>query len=644
MRRLPAACLVLAASSAHATPTVDPDTGTLVPTRITAALDGARATVSATFRLDVVGPATELENQRSFGIPDAGVITGAVVRTKQHVQQLALERVGAVDEKFNALSARPGREGHRTWAVRIDAASGLATVGVAAPGNATLTLDVSFEAATCFVDDVRYVSVPASWMAAAGRALVPVTPLPELDETCGSGGGGWIALASRDLGKRPAGIERVGITASKLSLTKVEIARLEISLAAQLTEIPRDLHTAIVVDHSLSMTPAQRENQRAIVDAYLRAAPNSRVQVIGYARTAEPLLAGWTIASRAATRIDRAIRGLAPRNGSNLDEALAVASAWLGNVQGTRRVIVFTDERLAPRITDDVIALRTILPDHTLLHAIDVLDSSGALTRSDDALLAPLALATGGIALTGGTDDNGDVDAMPLARPTSLDNLSIKGTGWVDKSQRDTRPCPLSFGPLSEGDSCVWWGDATSTSGELTITGALWGTTITKTVRPDVRGGVSVARIVSTLANPDTELMGEIETAAAAVNSVWSLFAMWGPRGGYDEPEGFGSFGTSGFCCSTSSHDVGIGVGTTAMLPDRQLQQQLAGAIARCHPRAAVRVDVETTRDEIVGVAVEATDDDQLVEDCITEGVWDTTLSLFTPPPYIRTKLVFQPT
>jgi hypothetical protein len=650
MRWLLAARLVLAVSLAQAAPpAIDPDTGTLVPTRITAMLDGAHATsatIRATFRLDVTGPATEHENQLSIPVPQGSVITGAVVRSKDHVQRLALERVGTVDEKFAALAARPGREGHRTWAIRVDAANGQATVGIAAPRDETLTLDVSFEAATCFVDDVRHVAVPEAWLAAIPQGLVPARAREELDEVCSvGGGGGWIALASRELGKRPAGAERVGVTAGKLTLAKMDIARLEIALAAELTAIPRDLHTAIVVDHSRSLTPAQRENQRAIVEAYLRAAPNSRVQVIGYARTAEPLLPGWMLASRAATRVDRAIRALPPRNGSNLDDALAAAHAWLASTHGTRRVLVFTDERLVPRINDDPLALQPLLPDHTLVHVVDVSGGNGTLTRTDDAVLAPFALATGGMAVTGGPDDNGDIDAMPLARPTSIDNLAITGAGWQEKPQRDTRPCALGFASaLAEGQSCVWWGDGTQASGDVTITGALWGTTITKIVQPDVRGGRGVARILSTLSDLDSEIMQEVETAAAAANSVWSLFAMWGPRGGYGDAEGFGSFGTSGSCCSTSSvHDIGIGVGTVAMMPDRELQRQLAGAVARCAPRAQVTVVVETTLDEIASVKVDAADHDRAIEDCITDGVWDTFVSLVMPPPYARTKLVFQP-
>jgi hypothetical protein len=620
----------------------------LVPTRIAATLNGTSgtATISARFRLDVDGPATEQENQQSFGLPQASVVTGAVVRSKDHVERLALERAGTVDEKFDALITLPSHGGQRTWGIRLDVTNGTAIVGVAAPHDATLTLDVSFEAETCFLDDTRYVAVPRSWIGTTPQALSPEVPQPEIEETCGSTGeGGWIALASRDLVRRPGGGERIGVIASKVSLARLDIARIELSLAAALTTIPRDLHTVIVVDHSRSVTPEQRESQRAIVEAYLRAAPDSRVQVIGYARSAAPLLAGWMTASRAATRVDRAIRSLPPRNGSNLDEGLATASAWLANVHGTRRMIVLTDERLVPRITDDPLALKALLPGQTLLHVVDVVGAgSGTLSRSDDSRFAPLALATGGMSVTGGPDEDGGLDAMVLARPTSLDNVSINGAGWQDKSQRDLRPCAFSFEPaMFEGHSCVWWGDGTPTSGAITIKGALWGTTITKSVRPDARRGRSVARILSTLANLESELVQEVETAAFAVNSVWSLFAMWGPRGGYDESERFGTLGVSGLgFIGSISHDVGIGVGSIARMPDRELRQQLAGAVARCHPRAQVTVTVETTLDEIAGVEVTA--NDAAIQTCITEGVWDTFVSLVLPPPFMRTRLVFQPT
>lgn len=646
MRWLPAACIVVAASSADADDVDD----ALTPTRLSATLAGggaSTAAIAARFELPVTGPATEQSNQLQLAMPERAVMTGATVREHGHVERLQLARVATVDEKFTALAARRSNGTDRRWGIRIDVVGEDATVAVAAPHAAKLTLDVTFEAPTCFLDDVRYVSIPRAWVPKIPRQSIPTHPSDEISEACADGvDSDWFAFPSRGLGTRPPGESRIGVVANRLSVPSRDIARLELALARELTEIPGDLHTAIVVDHSRSLTAAQRENQRAIIEAYLRAAPRGRVQVIGYARTAAPLLSGWMNANRAAARIDRAVRGLPPRNGSNLDEGLAVAGAWLSNITGTRRVIVFTDERLAHRITDDPVALRSALPQHTLVHVVDVFGGDGSLVRADDAPLSPLALATGGIGVSGGPDQDGNVDALLLARPTSLDNLSIKGEGW-EESIQESRSCLLAFTPLfSEGMSCVWWGTGTPTSGELTITGSLWGTTVTKTVRPDTTRARSVARILTTLDSLDVDLLHEVEIAALAVNSVWSLFAMWGPAGGYDEVETFGVVGLSSFSCchtiGTTSRD--FGTGTFAPRPYDEVRRQLAGAVTRCNPHSEITVKIETTLDEIIAVDVDVRNGDAGVRDCITEGVWDTSLSLVEPPSFSRWKVTFQPT
>ena len=647
MRWLPAACILVAASPARAG-TDDDDA--LTPTKLSAKLaatNGATATITARFEVVVNGPATEQSNQLRLDVPERAVVTGATVREHGHVERLQLARLASVDEKFSALAFGRSNGTDRRWGIRIDVANEEATVGVAAPHAATLTLDVTFEAPTCFFDDVRYVQLPTAWVERRPARSVPTRPSDEISEACADGvDSDWLAFPSRDLGTRPGGEARIGIVASRLSVASQDLARLELALARELTDIPGDLYTAIVVDHSRSLTAAQRENQRAVVEAYLRAAPRGRVQVIGYARNAAPLLSGWMNANRAAARIDRAIRGLPPRNGSNLDEGLAVAGAWLANITGTRRVIVFTDERLAHRISDDPVALRAALPEHTLVHVVDVFGGDGTLVRSDDALLSPLALATGGIGVSGGPDEDGNVDALLLARPTSFDNLSIKGAGW-EESTHERRPCPLENDPaFSEGRSCVWWGTGTPTSGDLTITGSLWGTTVTKTVRPDASRARSVARILTTIEDLDIDLLHEVETAAFAVNSVWSLFAMWGPGGGYDEVEMSGTIGLSGFSCchtiGTTSRD--FGTGTFASRPHDEVRRQLAGAVTRCNPRSEITIRLETTLDEIIAVDVDVRDRDAAVRDCITEGVWDTSLSLVQPPSFSRWKVSFQPT
>lgn len=647
MRTLAGVCAVLAASIASAAPdgdpAADPGGGPLAPTRVTVARSGTMARFSVRFEMAVTGPAPEYQNTESVAIPSGAVITGATVRVGDHVQALKLARVDKVDAAFAVLLERPGNGADRRWGVRIDATDSDAKLAIAAAHDATATIDITLEAATCFARDARHVKVPETWQARLPAATAPALAELELDEVCAAPGEGkWIALPSGELARHAAGDARIGVTVGRLPLGGRDLSRVELALAGTLTEIPKDLYTAIVIDHSRSLTQAERENQRAIALAYLRATPRGRVQVIQYARTAEPLLPSWSLAERAATRIDRAIQGMAPRNGSNVDDALAAAGAWLANVQGTRRVLLMTDERVADRVSADTAALAKLLPAGTLVHAVALSGASGTVQRSDDALFAPLALATGGIAALVGSDEHGALDVLPLARPVTLDNITIGGTGWT-ANLSDDRPCPSEFeAPFAEGRSCVWWAEGKRTSGDITVTGWLWGRKVTRVVAPDASQARSVARMMSMLSALPPEIELEVKTAALAVNSVWALFAMWGSSGGYQDIETWG-FGLSGMSCCGGGHTITDTIGTTGTLRARlDLHPQLASAVARCHPGGDVTLVIETTLEEIVDVEVSGAV--PAVADCISEGVWDTMLSLPDAPSHAHTRVVFQPT
>ena len=237
-------------------------------------------------------------------------------------------------------------------------------------------------------------------------------------------------VSSRELAERPAGDQRIDGIAGRLPLDDRHIAHVELDLSREISEVPQDLYTAIVIDASRSLDDNEVEAQRAIVELYLREAPNSHVQLIAYARRARALLPGWTNASQALPRVDRELRALAGRNGSNIDVALGEAARWLSSVDGTRRIVVFSDELLAQRLLDaSPLALRRGLSDDTLVHVVALANGTGALSRADDAVLAPLALATFGIAVRGGLDDDGNVDAKLLVRPIWLDHIKLHSAG-----------------------------------------------------------------------------------------------------------------------------------------------------------------------------------------------------------------------
>ena len=462
--------LVLVTSSAHAQ-VVDDDG--LVPRRVEVTAGRASVTLAARYTFHVSGPMFSAGNTDTVRVPEHAVITGAVVRGPGYVKRLALDLADHAETELAALEERPGSPGHRSWAAQI--ATTLfdvqrASIAIAAPRDASLTIDIEVETPTCFVDDARHFKVPPAWKGRV-RGAAPATTRAELDDLCHAMDDGvWMALPSRALANQPPGAARIGLIAARLALPGQQLVRVELDLAATLDEVPRDLHTVLLVDHSRSLGADARESQRALVAAYLREVPSSRVQVIAYARGPRVLLSGWTAASVAAARVDRELRGLAPRNGSNVDAGLAAAAAWLGKAHGTRRVIVFTDERLAQRLARAPATLRDLVSADTLVHAVNVL-GDGQLARADDSVLAPLALATTGTAFArlGGID--GDLDARLLARPISLDNISIAGDSWQRIDVAEQIECPEAGDDLLEqGRSCVWWG-ASSSGGPITVTG-----------------------------------------------------------------------------------------------------------------------------------------------------------------------------
>jgi hypothetical protein len=435
----------------------------------------------------------------------------------------------------------------------------------------------------------------------------------------------------------------MGAIAGRLALESIHIARVEIDLARELTAVPADLHTAIVVDHSRSLDSDELDTQRAIVAAYLRAAPTSRVQVIGYTRHARPLLAGWMVASHAAPQVDRVIRALPQRNGSNVDAALAEAAKWLANVRGTKRILLFSDERLAERFEGSADTLRGLLAAGTLVHVVHPIALGAGIERNDnaDSVLSLLAKATQGIATFGSVLENSFVDATMLVRPISIDSLEVVAAGWQRLDAfPDGRDCEDA---LHEGGSCVWWAEGNGAAGPITISGLLWNKPIKRVVHADPTQARALARMLSVLRVLDDELQKQVDAAALAVNSMWSLFAQWGGTGGYEEVSGFGRIGTGQF--STSSRDHGPGTPSIGRgIPRLDLRAQLQPAIDTCRARSRyLTIDVETTLEEIVDVAVVLDPPDAAVESCISEAVWDVTLAIISPPARTRTRVAFAP-
>jgi hypothetical protein len=365
--------------------------------------------------------------------------------------------------------------------------------------------------------------------------------------------------------------------------------------------------------------------------------------VIAYARKARALLPGWSDAMAGSARVDRELRALAVKNGSNADAGLVAAAEWLARTHGTKRVLLFTDERTASRFDDmKPEQLAAKLPPHTLVHVVALGGGSAGLTHDDTVTFGPLAALTEGIGTSAGVDKDGEIDVEMLVRPLSLEHITVTAPGWKVADDVSLDGCGLApDATIERGHSCTWWGEGTAVAGPVTMTGMLWNKRVTRVVGPDPRAARTLARRLVTETGFDTEVANDIARAAFVLDSFWSLFGAWGGPGGYGDEEvgriGLGGFGTGGGDFGSMDRGIGHGAGTGTRL---DFHSQLQAAIDACHASSMrVEIETETTIEEIVDVSVHAPD--PTVGACVTERVWDTFLSIEHAPAHTHTTTVF---
>jgi len=636
MRRLVAVALVLVTTPALADQ--DGPAGPTAPKTVRAALDGATAVFSLHYLVDAAGPNLD-RDLASLQLPRDGSVTGAVVTVDGAVHRLALDPAQHATDVFEQI-ANLAAGASRRWVVHV--ANGrmpdAVDVEVAAPHSARLMIDLEVSAPTCFVDDVRYVAVPHAWEPVTPRALRRARR--DLDTRCGDpdaeGEHVWLGFTSREVAGKPFGDQRLGMVAGRLDLPSDQIAHVEVALAKQISEVPPDLATVFVVDGSASMTGIQSDAQRAIILSYVKLAPRGRVQIVEFDRKAHALLPSWMPASTAMPRITRELSALPANNGSNVDAGIAEAAKWLARIDGTRRMVVFTDELVPERLDAiDAATLRTGLPDGTLVHVVALDNNFGTIERADDVKLASLAVTTEGLSVQGRADDNGVTDALVLVRPLAFEHVTISTPGWTTFSASTAaRTCHFDQPAIfAEGVSCEWWGHGETNAGPIKLEGVVWNHKVVRVLRPDPSAGRTLARELGKLGTDlEDAVRAEIDQAAFAVNSVWSMIGTWGGAGGYaDLNLALGGFGMSGCGCGDSGSPDSIGFGRIGHLSSKlDLKTQLERGIEKCkRDTAHVEIDLELTKDEIVDVAV--TTADRALHDCVVEAVWDTTIVIGNP-------------
>ena len=618
------------------------------PVAVRATLDGISARIVVDYRVHTADPAEIPLVNLTLPLPPGAVVTGATLTHRGVAHRMTLGSGVTVEQKFQAAFGGGGDSdaAPTIWVAKLSLPTPFdrtysVELSLGAPVRSRVDLSLEIFAPTCFFHDRRYVRAPSEWKHVA-RTRQPST---EVARACahpdaGEGDPTWLSFPAAP---RPAG-ERASTTTARLAVdNELHLARTELALAEQLADIPRDLATVILVDESRSLTDQQRRAQREVALAYLRAVPNSRVQVLAFSRRARPLLPAWTVASRATTRLERELAAMTPRNGSNFDVGLADAGRALSAIAGTRRVLLVTDEAMADRLANQPAQLADLVPPGTLIHVVVTSDlgataddGNAILARHDGARLASLAAATTGMATAIGElpiAQRAPLDATILARPISLDHVHATGLGWteLDVNAREGLAGHSCTGSIPAGESCVWWTRGSRFAGPIQIEGLAWNQRVVRLVRPlsdprhtiareIVGSGVSISDDTHPDGEDDERVMTRIDALALAVTATTSLFVRWGGVSPFLEGFGYGGLGRSETIGTIGRTHVGTGVGGTR-IPAIDLAPQLRPLVAHCNLGGQpVVVTLEITLQEIVDVDVSIDGD---ARRCIEDAVWD---------------------
>lgn len=412
--------------------------------------------------------------------------------------------------------------------------------------------------------------------------------------------------------------------------------RLEVDAAPHIGEIPKQAHVVLVLDGSRSQGPDGVAAQAALARAYLSHYPSDvAVEVVWVDRRARVEHGRFVSKATAMTRLAAiARRPFETQNGSALEVGLGEAARLLANVSGARRVVLMHDARVASELTNDaaIAALRRAGPERVdgdlVLHVIirgpeDHNDEPPTESREDEHALAPLAAAFGGmLGYVNNTGKPKDLAAaiLPYARPTRIDNFLVDPA--IDRGLGDEVPTTFLEGSALRAAGL---GGAPET---VRMTGMIWGRAWQAIVRPEARHTSRTAALVFG-DGQHWDLSPEEQMKAARVGGVVSPVTSYlaiepGVRPSTEGlPEASGGFGCLGD--GTGGGAFGSGRSGRGHFEDPNpgfLQVAAEAAASACgasHPRAALRIDVEVTSDEIVALRADA---QSAFGACVVEQLW----------------------
>jgi hypothetical protein len=454
----------------------------------------------------------------------------------------------------------------------------------------------------------------------ATTATATDTPIfiPDAPEGAGDAGVATIAIAP------PPITTWIGRLGRAIASPANAFARLEVEVAPQLSKLPVRAQVVFLVDASFSVGGEALAAQLATVRAYLSHVPDADVELVTVRRRATRAFGAFIPAKDLATRLATATSAgtFALGNGSALDEGVKLATSLLANRSGPRRLVVLTDELLRTRLTPAgaLAAFGALSPD-TVVHVViphDDHDDRPQLERDDAHVLAPLATRHHGIlAHVRGFPVKSEKELVPLVlelvRPTRIERLTVSGF-------------TLESTTLDEGAGLRLWTTGAAVPSSVVLAGYTWSDPVRRVIEPDARFSRATAGFVfgsdqhADLSEPE---MMKLALAGRAVTPVTSYVAFEpGTRPSTIglETEGFG-MGRSGF--GAGGGGMGMGIGFARHPPDLAARVATSDCV-RAHGAGRVKLEVETTRTEIVDVIL--TSPTSPLARCLVEAVWNTTL------------------
>jgi subtilisin-like proprotein convertase family protein len=466
--------------------------------------------------------------------------------------------------------------------------------------------------------------------AAAVKAAAGDLPLfiPDAPESANDAGLAIIEMAPPKIDVLAARLGKV------VASDKHAFGRLELDLAPELRPLPAKPKVVFVVDGSYSIGQAGIDTQLAIVRAYLAHVPDAVAEVVVYRRTATRLFGALVPAGEIDKRIADAKKAgtLAPGNGSALDEGGKLAAEVLRGVKGGKdalRVVITTDELVRSSLDKkQALAALAALPKDAIVHVVAPALDEGetmSLTRDDATELAPLAAAHRGMmARIDGLPAKAQKDlvrtVLGLVRPTQLDYVKVAG---IDTDQ----------GLNGDGDDALREGAGlrsmvgdVKAPASVTVTGKIWGDAFKRVVSVDAGFSRATAGwVFSEDEYGDLSQAEQMKVAmmGRAVSPVTSYIAVEpGTRPSTIGLDTIGHGGGTGAGFGFGSGRGGMGRRTKPDL--RALVDAGARAcIAKHRPAAGwtVRLDAETTKDEVVDV-IPQVGDTLPITPCLVEAVW----------------------